>query len=189
MQSNRGASSSANPPSLGRMFPSQNNASARSNPIHSPRSNPSPIAYNPPSPVAYRRTDNIFPGDNAQVQGPPPAYTPTSPTSPTSPASPNTPHTRLGYNTFEPRSLEEAVVPPREPQSMGAPVEAPNEFTPLSFHPDKSLRRRRILKRFLLFALISVVIVTILGMRVEWTWENVCLIFVYHHLFASVSVN
>ena len=159
------ASRSATSPSLGQLFPSQNYASSQSNNRPAP---PPTSSNNPSSPSSYRRTDNsVFSEPNHSMQGPPPAYTPSSPTT-----SSHSTHENRSYSTSEPRILEQGLA--SEPQSMGRPDDDPDENTPLSNNPvRKPSRRRLIIRKFLFVALVIAVATGIMSTLLSWG-ESVC---------------
>jgi hypothetical protein len=159
------ASRSTTSPTLGQLFPSQNYASSQSN----NRPAPPPTSSNTPSsPSSYRRTDNnVFSEPNHQMQGPPPAYTPSSPT-----ASSHSTHNR-SYSTFEPHRLEQGLA--SEPQSMSRPpADDPDETTPLSENRIKKPSRRRLfIKKLLFVALVIAVASGIMTTLLHWG-QSVC---------------
>ena len=159
------ASRSTTSPTLEQLFPSQNYASSQSN----NRPAPPPTSSNTPSsPSSYRRTDNnVFSAPNHSMQGPPPAYTPSSPTT-----SSHSTHNNRSYSTFEPRRLEQGLA--SEPQSMGRPAEDPDETTPLSENPVRKLSRRRLfIKKSLFVALVIAVVIGAMTTFLNWG-QSVC---------------
>jgi hypothetical protein len=160
-----GPSRSTTSPTLGQLFPSQNYASSQSN----NRPTPSSSSDAPSSPVSQRRTDsNIFSEPSHSMQGPPPAYTPSSPTT-----SSHSTHNR-SYSTFEPNRLEQGLPSSTEPQSMGRPAEDPDERTPLSYNQIRKPSQRRFLIRKLLFiALVIAILMAIVGPLIKLV-ESVC---------------
>lgn len=118
------------------------------------------VPYNPPSPSAPSPTDSMFSESNPLANGPPPAYSP-------SPAPPELLQDPVGrrYNTIP--EEEQGFLRPREPQSMGGPVEGLDERTPLSGSrqspfPRVSKKARSALKKALLILLVFVGAFTIL---------------------------
>ena len=159
------ASRSTTSPTLGQLFPSQNYASSQSN------NHPAPLlpsSNTPSSPSSYRRTENnISSGPNNSMQGPPPAYTPSSPTT-----SSHSTHNNRSYSTFEPRRLEQGLA--SEPQSMGRPADDPDERTPLSENPVRKLSRRRLfIKKSLFVALVIAVVIGAMTTFLNWG-QSVC---------------
>lgn len=155
---NRTGSSSriSNHPAQPRSLPLHNYASLRGD-----NASRSPSSYTPTSPVSSRPNNEMFNEQSNLVNGPPPAYSPTEDT-PQSPQSPHEAEPRR-YSTFLENQLERGYLPGREPQSMGAPEQVPDETTPLSREP-KPIRAsicRRITKKVLFVALFIVVVITL----------------------------
>ncbi|KAG0647132.1 hypothetical protein D0Z07_7324 [Hyphodiscus hymeniophilus] len=157
-------SRSATSPTLQHLFPSQNYASSQSDNRIRPAA--SSTSNTPSSPASRRRTDNeLFVDPRDSMQGPPPAYTPSSP-----PTSSHSNHNR-SYSTIEPSQLERGLPTPSnvEPQSMGRPSEDPNERTPLANNEiKKTSRRRTFLRKFLFIALVFAAVVAIMSTLVKW---------------------
>lgn len=118
------------------------------------------VQYTPPSPIAPSPTDSMFSENNPLANGPPPAYSP-------SPAPPELVQDSAGqrYNTI--LEEEQGFLRPREPQSMGGPVEGLDERTPLSGSRQSPFRRiskkaRNAIRKALLILLVFVGAFTVL---------------------------
>lgn len=130
---------------------------------------PSPPSHAPVQHISTRQDEEMDSESSALINGPPPAYTP-SPISPT--ASQSTPlipttspeaSSSSTYNTFPEEHLERGYLPRRDPESMGSPVDVPpSERTPLSATPSKPSKRREIIKKILVAAIILAVITAIM---------------------------
>ena len=95
--------------------------------------------YTPSSPSSSRRTDNLF-SHTHLIHGPPPAYSAT--VTPTTNPSQGLPPDR-SFSTVSQTLLEQGLPTHHEPESMGVPVDEPNERTPLSSNSIRSSSNRR----------------------------------------------
>jgi hypothetical protein len=123
----------------------------------SDRSSTSPISYTPVSPTSPRRREELFTEHTPLMNGPPPAYS-ASPEPSTSEASEN----GQRYSTFPEHHLERGIPPRSEPESMGRPIDASDETTPLSEERPRRRkrphRRQKFIQKFLFIALVLAVI-------------------------------
>src|SRR6266536_4776613 len=115
----------------------------------SPTSNEN-LSTSPTSTHSSRRREVSFSENTPLMHNPPPAYSATL--SPTSTSSQD--QSETSYNTFPEHHLERGFLQPREPESMGGPVDDPNERSPLVNEGIRYSPRRRRVKRILFVALV-----------------------------------
>lgn len=174
-QNSEVASRTTGSPTLSNMYPSLPDASAAT----SVRTPSSPVSNTPSSPVSSRRTDDLYSESTPLMHAPPPAYS----ASPTLPLAPVFPDPR-NYSTFAPHQLEQGLPSRQEPESMGGPVDIPNERTPLSishsegsslppFKTRRSSPCRTLIRKLLFLALVVTVVVLLLTTMLH-SKSNVC---------------
>ena len=149
----------------------------------------SPVtSYNPVSPTSPQQREGSVTEHTPLLRDPPPAYS-ASPEERMSPIQVSTetqpesqpqpqPQTHSVYNTFPEHHLERGFRPQREPESMGPPVERPDESTPLTsdnFEGNRPSRRPgyiyrgNLIKNLLLAALLLSVMISILTAMLSGT--------------------
>ncbi|KAK2629002.1 hypothetical protein QTJ16_002105 [Diplocarpon rosae] len=137
---------------------------ARSPPVYSyatPHARPhTPLSPSPDthiSPVSPHRSEDMFSEQNHLLGGTPPAYS----RIPTSPATLHEPIDR-SYSFFPDYHLEAGLPSPREPGSMGAPVDEPTGRSPLAAGPLKTGSRQTVLK-FAIAALVLALVTMLMN--------------------------
>lgn len=165
------------------LYPMLQTASSRpyASPPSSENNSSSPTAYTPTSRMSSRRHPS-FSEHTPLMNIPPPAYSeslvPSSSSNASQIQTPRSPtHTRNDstYSTFPDHHLEQGFLPPREPESMGGPIDA-DERTPLSGDkPSPSFRRliiRKLIFVALVFAIIGSLITAILYSKMPVSMAN-----------------
>ena len=174
-QSSEVASRTAASPTLTHMHTSRSDASAATS-VYTPSL---PVSNTPASPVASRQS-NLYSERTLLMNAPPPAYSASPPISPVDPLSPES----RNYSTFAPHQLEQGFRLPQEPESMGRPIEIPDERTPLSIShsegsslpPFKTKRHsacRSLIRKILFLALVVTVVIILLTSMLR-SKSNVC---------------
>jgi hypothetical protein len=119
----------------------------------------SPSTQSSVSPIVSRRGEAVLGDTRISIHGPPPEYSPV-PESSTSSLTPHTPRAII-YSTFPDHRLEGGFLSNREPESMGDPVDEPNESTPLSTTPRIRSLHRQVLWKLIYVAFIITIIIAL----------------------------
>jgi len=149
-QATTGEASRTSHSSLPNIGASQNYASPPSN---------ENLLTSPTSTRSSRRREVSFSENTPLMYNPPPAYSATP--SPTPISSQYLNESR--YNTSPEHHLERGFLQPREPESMGGPVDDPNERLPLVNEGIRYSPRRRRIKSILFVALVLAVIASVVS--------------------------